>query len=290
MKGIILAGGTGSRLHPVTLSVSKQLLPVYDKPMIYYPLATLMIAGIREILIISTPRDLPLFQDLLEDGSRLGCNFSFETQTEPKGLAQAFTIGESFIGTDNVALILGDNIFYGSGMGRLLRKNNAPDGGIVFAYHVTDPERYGVVEFNHKKEVVSIEEKPSNPKSSYAIPGLYFYDNQVVEISKNLVPSTRGEYEITDINQTYLRNNKLKVDVLGRGTAWLDTGTFVSLMQAGEFVRVIEERQGLKVGCIEEIAFRMGYISAAQLEKLAQPLLKSGYGEYLLNILEQSQS
>lgn len=290
MKGIILAGGTGSRLHPVTLSVSKQLLPVYDKPMIYYPLATLMIAGIREILIISTPRDLPLFRDLLEDGSRLGCNFSFETQPEPKGLAQAFTIGESFIGTDNVALILGDNIFYGSGMGRLLRKNNAPDGGIVFAYHVNDPERYGVVEFNHKKEVVSIEEKPSNPKSSYAIPGLYFYDNQVVEISKNLVPSTRGEYEITDINQTYLRNNKLKVDVLGRGTAWLDTGTFVSLMQAGEFVRVIEERQGLKVGCIEEIAFRMGYISAAQLEKLAQPLLKSGYGEYLLNILEQSQS
>lgn len=290
MKGIILAGGTGSRLHPVTLSVSKQLLPVYDKPMIYYPLATLMISGIREILIISTPRDLPLFRDLLEDGSRLGCNFSFETQPEPKGLAQAFTIGESFIGTDNVALILGDNIFYGSGMGRLLRKNNAPDGGIVFAYHVTDPERYGVVEFNHKKEVVSIDEKPSNPKSSYAIPGLYFYDNQVVEISKNLVPSARGEYEITDINQAYLRNNKLKVDVLGRGTAWLDTGTFVSLMQAGEFVRVIEERQGLKVGCIEEIAFRMGYISAAQLEKLAQPLLKSGYGEYLLNILEQSQS
>jgi len=277
-------------LHPVTLSVSKQLLPVYDKPMIYYPLATLMIAGIREILIISTPRDLPLFRDLLEDGSRLGCNFSFETQPEPKGLAQAFTIGESFIGTDNVALILGDNIFYGSGMGRLLRKNNAPDGGIVFAYHVTDPERYGVVEFNHKKEVVSIEEKPSNPKSSYAIPGLYFYDNQVIEISKNLVPSARGEYEITDINQAYLRNNKLKVDVLGRGTAWLDTGTFVSLMQAGEFVRVIEERQGLKVGCIEEIAFRMGFISAAQLEKLAQPLLKSGYGEYLLNILEQSQS
>ncbi len=290
MKGIILAGGTGSRLHPVTLSVSKQLLPVYDKPMIYYPLATLMIAGIREILIISTPRDLHLFRDLLEDGSRLGCNFSFETQPEPKGLAQAFTIGESFIGTDNVALILGDNIFYGSGMGRLLRKNNAPDGGIVFAYHVTDPERYGVVEFNHKKEVVSIEEKPSNPKSNYAIPGLYFYDNQVIEISKNLVPSARGEYEITDINQAYLRNNKLKVDVLGRGTAWLDTGTFVSLMQAGEFVRVIEERQGLKVGCIEEIAFRMGYISAAQLEKLAQPLLKSGYGEYLLNILEQSQS
>jgi len=290
MKGIILAGGTGSRLHPVTLSVSKQLLPVYDKPMIYYPLATLMISGIREILIISTPRDLPLFRDLLEDGSRLGCNFSFETQPEPRGLAQAFTIGESFIGTDNVALILGDNIFYGSGMGRLLRKNNAPDGGIVFAYHVTDPERYGVVEFNHKKEVVSIEEKPSNPKSNYAIPGLYFYDNLVIEISKNLVPSARGEYEITDINQAYLRNNKLKVDVLGRGTAWLDTGTFVSLMQAGEFVRVIEERQGLKVGCIEEIAFRMGYISAAQLEKLAQPLLKSGYGEYLLNILEQSQS
>jgi len=290
MKGIILAGGTGTRLHPVTLSVSKQLLPVYDKPMIYYPLATLMIAGIREILIISTPKDLPLFRDLLEDGSRLGCNFSFETQPEPKGLAQAFTIGESFIGTDNVALILGDNIFYGSGMGRLLRKNNAPDGGIVFAYHVTDPERYGVVEFNHKKEVVSIEEKPSNPKSSYAIPGLYFYDNQVIEISKNLVTSARGEYEITDINQAYLRNNKLKVDVLGRGTAWLDTGTFVSLMQAGEFVRVIEERQGLKVGCIEEIAFRMGFISAVQLEKLAQPLLKSGYGEYLLNILEQSQS
>jgi len=288
MKGIILAGGTGSRLYPITLSVSKQLLPVYDKPMIYYPLATLMIAGIREILIISTPRDLPLFRDLLEDGSRVGCNFSYEKQPEPKGLAQAFAIGESFIGTDNVALILGDNIFYGSGMGRLLRKNNAPDGGIVFAYHVTDPERYGVVEFNKKKRVVSIEEKPSKPKSSYAIPGLYFYDNQVVEISRNLVPSARGEYEITDINQTYLRNNKLKVDVLGRGTAWLDTGTFSSLMQAGEFVRVIEERQGFKVGCIEEIAFRMGYINAVQLEKLANPLLKSGYGEYLFNVLEQS--
>ena len=287
MKGIILAGGTGSRLHPVTLSVSKQLLPVYDKPMIYYPLATLMIAGIREILIISTPKDIPLFQGLLGDGFRLGCNFHYETQPKPKGLAQAFTIGESFIGKDNVALILGDNIFYGTGMGRLLRNNNNPDGGIVFAYHVHDPQRYGVVEFNDNKEVISIEEKPRHPKSNFAIPGLYFYDNQVVEIARDLKPSARGEYEITDVNKTYLENSRLKVDILGRGTAWLDTGTFVSLMQAGEFVRVIEERQGLKIGCIEEIAYRMGYIDGEKLRELAKPLVNSGYGKYLLNILDK---
>lgn len=287
MKGIILAGGTGSRLHPVTLSVSKQLLPVYDKPMIYYPLATLMIAGIREILIISTPKDIPLFQGLLGDGVRLGCNFHYETQPKPKGLAQAFTIGESFIGKDNVALILGDNIFYGTGMGRLLRNNNNPDGGIVFAYHVHDPQRYGVVEFNDNKEVISIEEKPRHPKSNFAIPGLYFYDNQVVEIARDLKPSARGEYEITDVNKTYLENSRLKVDILGRGTAWLDTGTFVSLMQAGEFVRVIEERQGLKIGCIEEIAYRMGYIDGEKLRELAKPLVNSGYGKYLLNILDK---
>ena len=287
MKGIILAGGTGSRLHPVTLSVSKQLLPVYDKPMIYYPLATLMIAGIREILIISTPKDIPLFQGLLGDGIRLGCNFHYETQPKPKGLAQAFTIGESFIGKDNVALILGDNIFYGTGMGRLLRNNNNPNGGIVFAYHVHDPQRYGVVEFNDNKEVISIEEKPRHPKSNFAIPGLYFYDNQVVEIARDLKPSARGEYEITDVNKTYLENSRLKVDILGRGTAWLDTGTFVSLMQAGEFVRVIEERQGLKIGCIEEIAYRMGYIDGEKLRELAKPLVNSGYGKYLLNILDK---
>ena len=287
MKGIILAGGTGSRLHPVTLSVSKQLLPVYDKPMIYYPLATLMIAGIREILIISTPKDIPLFQGLLGDGIRLGCNFHYETQPKPKGLAQAFTIGESFIGKDNVALILGDNIFYCTGMSRLLRNNNNPDGGIVFAYHVHDPQRYGVVEFNDNKEVISIEEKPRHPKSNFAIPGLYFYDNQVVEIARDLKPSARGEYEITDVNKTYLENSRLKVDILGRGTAWLDTGTFVSLMQAGEFVRVIEERQGLKIGCIEEIAYRMGYIDGEKLRELAKPLVNSGYGKYLLNILDK---
>lgn len=287
MKGIILAGGTGSRLHPVTLSVSKQLLPVYDKPMIYYPLATLMIAGIREILIISTPKDTPLFQGLLGDGVRLGCNFHYETQPKPKGLAQAFTIGESFIGKDNVALILGDNIFYGTGMGRLLRNNNNPDGGIVFAYHVHDPQRYGVVEFDDNKEVISIEEKPRHPKSNFAVPGLYFYDNQVVEIARDLKPSARGEYEITDVNKTYLENSRLKVDILGRGTAWLDTGTFVSLMQAGEFVRVIEERQGLKIGCIEEIAYRMGYIDGEKLRELAKPLVNSGYGKYLLNILDK---
>ncbi|MCH7512349.1 MAG: glucose-1-phosphate thymidylyltransferase RfbA [Bacteroidetes bacterium] len=287
MKGIILAGGTGSRLHPVTLSVSKQLLPVYDKPMIYYPLATLMIAGIREILIISTPKDTPLFQGLLGDGVRLGCNFYYNTQPKPNGLAQAFTIGESFIGKDNVALILGDNIFYGTGMGRLLRNNNNPDGGIVFAYHVHDPQRYGVVEFDDNKEVISIEEKPRHPKSNFAIPGLYFYDNQVVEIARDLKPSARGEYEITDVNKTYLENSRLKVDILGRGTAWLDTGTFVSLMQAGEFVRVIEERQGLKIGCIEEIAYRMGYIDGEKLRELAKPLVNSGYGKYLLNILDK---
>lgn len=287
MKGIILAGGTGSRLHPVTLSVSKQLLPVYDKPMIYYPLATLMIAGIREILIISTPKDTPLFQGLLGDGVRLGCNFYYNTQPKPNGLAQAFTIGESFIGKDNVALILGDNIFYGTGMGRLLRNNNNPDGGIVFAYHVHDPQRYGVVEFDDNKEVISIEEKPRHPKSNFAVPGLYFYDNQVVEIARDLKPSARGEYEITDVNKTYLENSRLKVDILGRGTAWLDTGTFVSLMQAGEFVRVIEERQGLKIGCIEEIAYRMGYIDGEKLRELAKPLVNSGYGKYLLNILDK---
>ncbi len=290
MKGIILAGGTGSRLHPITLSVSKQLLPVYDKPMIYYPLATLMIAGIREILIISTPKDIPLFQSLLGDGTRLGCSFMYEIQPQPKGLAQAFTIGESFIGKDSVALILGDNIFYGTGMGRLLRNNITPDGGIVFAYHVQDPHRYGVVEFNDSKEVISIEEKPRHPKSNFAVPGLYFYDNQVVEIARNLTPSARGEYEITDVNKTYLEKNRLKVDVLGRGTAWLDTGTFTSLMQAGEFVRVIEERQGLKVGCIEEIAFRMGYIDGEKLQTLAEPLVNSGYGKYLLHVLDKQNT
>ena len=246
-----------------------------------------MIAGIREILIISTPKDIPLFQGLLGDGIRLGCNFHYETQPKPKGLAQAFTIGESFIGKDNVALILGDNIFYGTGMGRLLRNNNNPDGGIVFAYHVHDPQRYGVVEFNDNKEVISIEEKPRHPKSNFAIPGLYFYDNQVVEIARDLKPSARGEYEITDVNKTYLENSRLKVDILGRGTAWLDTGTFVSLMQAGEFVRVIEERQGLKIGCIEEIAYRMWYIDGEKLRELAKPLVNSGYGKYLLNILDK---
>ena len=287
MKGIILAGGTGSRLHPVTLSVSKQLLPVYDKPMIYYPLATLMIAGIREILIISTPKDIPLFQGLLGSGIRLGCNFHYETQPKPKGLAQAFTIGESFIGKDNVDRFFGDKIFYVNGMSLLLRNNNNPDGGIVFASHVHDTQRYGLVEFNDNKEVISIEEKPRHPKSNFAIPGLYFYDNQVVEIARDLKPSARGEYEITDVNKTYLENSRLKVDILGRGTAWLDTGTFVSLMQAGEFVRVIEERQGLKIGCIEEIAYRMGYIDGEKLRELAKPLVNSGYGKYLLNILDK---
>lgn len=287
MKGIILAGGSGTRLHPLTLAVSKQLMPVYDKPMIYYPLSTLMSAGIKDILIISTPYDLPNFEKLLGDGSRLGCNFSYAVQEVPNGLAQAFVIGESFIGDDKVALILGDNIFYGAGMGNLLKENNDPTGGVVYAYHVSDPERYGVVEFDAEMNAVSVEEKPVNPKSNYAIPGLYFYDNSVVEIAKNLQPSARGEYEITDVNAEYLRRGLLKVAVLNRGTAWLDTGTFTSLMQAGQFVQVIEERQGLKIGCIEEIAYRNGFISAEQLKQIAEPLVKSGYGTYLMNLIKK---
>jgi glucose-1-phosphate thymidylyltransferase len=287
MKGIILAGGSGTRLHPLTLAVSKQLMPVYDKPMIYYPLSTLMSAGIKDILIISTPYDLPNFEKLLGDGSRLGCKFSYAVQEVPNGLAQAFVIGESFIGTDKVALILGDNIFYGAGMGNLLKENNDPTGGVVYAYHVSDPERYGVVEFDEEMNAVSVEEKPTNPKSNYAIPGLYFYDNSVVEIAKNLQPSARGEYEITDVNAEYLRRGLLKVAVLNRGTAWLDTGTFTSLMQAGQFVQVIEERQGLKIGCIEEIAYRNGFISAEQLKQIAEPLVKSGYGTYLTNLIKK---
>ncbi len=284
MKGIILAGGSGTRLHPLTLAMSKQMMPVYDKPMIYYPLSCLMMAGIREILIISTPHDLPNFERLLGDGSALGCKFVYKVQEQPNGLAQAFVIGEEFIGKDKVALILGDNIFYGSGLSELLQSNNNPDGGVVYAYHVSDPERYGVVEFDDKMKVVSIEEKPTNPKSNYAVPGLYFYDNSVVEIAKNIKPSARGEYEITDVNKEYLKRGTLKVSILNRGTAWLDTGTFASLMQAGQFVQVIEERQNLKIGCIEEVAYRMGYINKTQLEKLATPLIKSGYGQYLMNI------
>jgi glucose-1-phosphate thymidylyltransferase len=285
MKGIILAGGSGTRLHPLTLAVSKQLMPIYDKPMIYYPLSILMLAGIKEILIISTPHDLPNFEKLLGDGSNLGCRFEYAAQPEPNGLAQAFVIGEKFIGTDKVALVLGDNIFYGSGLSKLLQANNDPMGGVVYAYSVNDPERYGVVEFNSENKVISIEEKPTNPKSNYAVPGLYFYDNDVVEIAKNIAPSPRGEYEITDVNKEYLKRGKLSVGILNRGTAWLDTGTFASLMQAGQFVQVIEERQGMKIGCIEEVAYRMGYINADQLRSIAKPLVKSGYGQYLLNIL-----
>ena len=285
MKGIVLAGGSGTRLHPLTLAVSKQLMPVYDKPMIYYPLSVLIGAGIREILIISTPHDLPHFQRLLGDGSKIGCDFQYAVQSEPNGLAQAFVIGEEFIGKDKVALILGDNIFYGAGLSELLQQNLNPDGGIVYAYHVSDPERYGVVEFDDHMNVLSIEEKPKQPRSNFAVPGLYFYDNEVVEIAKNLQPSTRGEYEITDVNSEYLRRKKLKVSMLSRGTAWLDTGTFPSLMQAGQFVQVIEERQGLKIGCIEEVAYRNGFITKDQLEKVATPLLKSGYGTYLMSIL-----
>ncbi|MEO6904707.1 MAG: glucose-1-phosphate thymidylyltransferase RfbA [Bacteroidia bacterium] len=284
MKGIILAGGSGTRLHPLTLAVSKQLMPVYDKPMIYYPLSVLMMAGISEILIISTPHDLPNFERLLGDGKNLGCKFSYSVQEQPNGLAQAFVIGEEFIGNDSVALILGDNIFYGTGLGRLLQQHQRPDGGVVFAYHVSDPERYGVVEFDKNGNAISIEEKPEKPKSNYAVPGLYFYDNKVVNIAKNIKPSARGEYEITDVNKQYLKEGKLKVGILDRGTAWLDTGTFASLTQAGQFVQVIEERQGLRIGCIEEIAYRMGYINNAQLKKIAAPLLKSGYGDYLMKL------
>lgn len=287
MKGIILAGGSGTRLHPLTLAVSKQLMPVYDKPMIYYPLSILMSAGIKEILIISTPTDLPHFEKLLSNGAQLGCRFEYAVQEVPNGLAQAFVIGADFIGTDKVALILGDNIFYGVGMDTLLKENNNPDGGVVYAYHVSDPERYGVVEFDQGNQVVSIEEKPKQPKSNYAVPGLYFYDNSVLEIARNLKPSARGEYEITDVNAEYLRRGQLKVAILDRGTAWLDTGTFGSLMQAGQFVQVIEERQGLKIGCIEEVAFRNGFIDAAQLKHLASGLVKSGYGTYLLQLLRK---
>lgn len=285
MKGIILAGGSGTRLHPLTLAVSKQLMPIYDKPMIYYPLSSLLWSGIREILIISTPHDLPLFRQLLGDGSRLGCRFKYAVQEHPNGLAEAFIIGKEFIGNDKVALVLGDNIFYGTGLSDLLQANNNPDGGIIYAYHVNDPERYGVVDFDAEGNVLSIEEKPEHPKSNFAVPGIYFYDNDVVEIAVNIKPSHRGEIEITDVNKEYLRRGKLKVSILDRGTAWFDTGTFNSLMQASQFVQVIEERQGLKIGSIEEAAYKMGFIDAEQLKALAQPLLKSGYGTHLLDIL-----
>jgi len=285
MKGIILAGGSGTRLHPLTLAMSKQLMPVYDKPMIYYPLSTLMMAGINEILIISTPHDTPHFKRLLGDGSKLGCKFSYKVQEVPNGLAQAFVLGEEFIGDDKVALVLGDNIFFGSNLAELLQANSDPDGGVIYAYHVSDPERYGVVDFDDDMKALSIEEKPTHPKSNYAVPGLYFYDNSVVKIAKELEPSARGEYEITDVNKVYLEQSRLKVGVLGRGTAWLDTGTHQSLMQAGQFVQVIEERQGLKIGCIEEVAYRMNFIDKKQLANLATPLLKSGYGNYLMNLI-----
>ncbi len=286
MKGIILAGGSGTRLYPITYAISKQIMPIYDKPMIYYPLSVLMQAGIHEILIISTPHDMPNFERLLGDGKKYGCRFSYAIQEVPNGLAQAFVIGKEFIGKDKVALILGDNIFYGSGLEDLLVKNNDPDGGVIYAYHVSDPERYGVVEFDNNNVAISIEEKPTQPKSNFAVPGLYFYDNDVIEIAENLQPSPRGEYEITDVNKEYLRRGKLKVGILDRGTAWLDTGTFDSLMQASQFVQVIEQRQGLKVGCIEEVAYRKGFITEQQLRDIAQPLLKSGYGQYLLDILK----
>ncbi|NCU02830.1 MAG: glucose-1-phosphate thymidylyltransferase RfbA [Chitinophagaceae bacterium] len=287
MKGIILAGGSGTRLHPITFAISKQIMPIYDKPMIYYPLSVLMMAGIREILIISTPQDLPNFKRLLGDGKNLGVEFSYAEQAVPNGLAQAFVIGKEFIGNDKVALVLGDNIFYGAGLGKLLANNTNPDGGIIYAYHVSDPERYGVVDFDENMNALSIEEKPAQPKSNYAVPGLYFYDNDVVKIAEELQPSPRGEYEITDVNKEYLKRGKLKVSILDRGTAWLDTGTFDSLMQASQFVQVIEQRQGIKIACIEEIAWRKGFVSTEQLKELAQPLLKSGYGQYLMNLIKQ---
>ncbi len=287
MKGIILAGGSGTRLHPLTLAVSKQLMPIYDKPMIYYPLSTLMWAGINEILIISTPHDLPLFRQLLGDGKKFGCRFEYAVQENPNGLAEAFIIGKEFVGNDKVALILGDNIFYGTGLAELLQANNNPDGGIIYAYHVHDPERYGVVDFDKNGKVLSIEEKPSEPKSNFAVPGIYFYDNSVIEVAANIKPSHRGELEITDVNKEYLNRGNLKVSILDRGTAWLDTGTFQSLMQAGQFVQVIEERQGLKIGAIEEAAYKMGFINKEQLKNLAEPLLKSGYGVHLMSLLEE---